>query len=45
VIDVCLQSTDREEMEDIPPFYSKLIRKIKAPIIDRHTDPKRWNWC
>src|SRR2546427_11202172 len=33
VIDVCLQSTDREEMQDIPRFYEKLIRKIKAPIM------------
>ena len=40
VIDVCLQSTDREEMEDIPPFFSKLIRKIKAPIMIDTTDPK-----
>src|SRR5216684_3498740 len=28
VIDVCLQSTDREEMQDIPRFYEKLTRKI-----------------
>ena len=40
VIDVCLQSTDREEIEDIPPFYEKLIRKIKAPIMIDTTDPK-----
>src|ERR1022692_2824667 len=40
VIDVCLQSADREEMEDIPPFYEKLIRKIKAPIMIDTTDPK-----
>ena len=40
IIDVCLQSTDREEIKDIPPFYEKLIRKIKAPIMIDTTDPK-----
>ena len=40
IIDVCLQSTDRDEMEDIPPFYEKLIRKIKAPVMIDTTDPK-----
>ena len=40
IIDVCLQSSDRDEMNDIPPFYEKLIRKIKAPIMIDTTDPK-----
>ncbi len=40
VIDVCLQSTDRDELQDIPPFYEKLIRKIKAPIMIDTTDPR-----
>ena len=40
IVDVCLQSTDRDEMKDIPPFYEKLIRKIKAPIMIDTTDPK-----
>ncbi len=40
VVDVCLQSTDREEMCDIPLFYDKLIRIIKAPIMIDTTDPK-----
>ncbi len=40
VIDVCLQSTDRDEIGDIPPFYQKLIRKIKAPLMIDTTDPK-----
>src|SRR5205085_4512745 len=31
---------DRDEMQDIPPFYEKLIRKIKAPIMVDTTDPK-----
>ena len=40
VVDVCLQSSDRDEMQDIPPFYEKLIRKIKAPIMIDTTDPQ-----
>ena len=40
IIDVCLQSSDRDEMNDIPPFYEKLIRKIKAPIMIDTTDPR-----
>lgn len=40
VIDVCLQSSDRDEIQDIPPFYEKLIRKIKAPIMIDTTDIK-----
>ena len=40
IIDVCLQSTDREEMDDIAPFYEKLIRKVHAPIMIDTTDPK-----
>ncbi len=40
VIDVCLQTSDRDEALDIPPFYEKLIRKIKAPIMIDTTDPK-----
>ncbi len=40
IIDVCLQSTDRDEMKDIPFFYEKLIRKVKAPIMIDTTDPK-----
>jgi 5-methyltetrahydrofolate--homocysteine methyltransferase len=40
IVDVCLQSSDREEINDIPPFYEKLIRKIKAPLMIDTTDPK-----
>src|SRR5580704_17333232 len=40
IVDVCLQSTDRDEMSDIPPFYDQLIRKIKAPIMIDTTDPR-----
>ena len=40
IVDVCLQSSDRDEMRDIPPFYEKLIRKIKAPVMIDTTDPR-----
>lgn len=40
IVDVCLQSSDRDEMLDIPPFYEKLIRKIKAPVMIDTTDPR-----
>ncbi|HVW86767.1 MAG TPA: methionine synthase [Bryobacteraceae bacterium] len=40
VIDVCLQSTDRDELKDIPFFYEKLIRIIQAPIMIDTTDPR-----
>ncbi len=39
VVDVCLQSSDRDELADIPPFYERLIRKIKAPVMIDTTDP------
>ena len=40
IVDVCLQSTEREELKDIPLFYEKLIRKIKVPIMIDTTDPR-----
>src|SRR5262249_39625387 len=40
VIDVCLQSTDRDELKDIAPFYERLIRLIKAPIMIDTTDAR-----
>jgi 5-methyltetrahydrofolate--homocysteine methyltransferase len=40
IVDVCLQSADRDELKDIPPFYEKLIRKVKAPIMIDTTDPR-----
>jgi 5-methyltetrahydrofolate--homocysteine methyltransferase len=40
IVDVCLQTSERDELKDIPPFYEKLIRKIKAPIMIDTTDPK-----
>jgi 5-methyltetrahydrofolate--homocysteine methyltransferase len=38
VVDVCLQSTERDEKKDIPEFYEKLIRKVKAPVMIDTTD-------
>jgi 5-methyltetrahydrofolate--homocysteine methyltransferase len=38
IVDVCLQSTDRDERKDIPFFYEKLIRKVKAPVMVDTTD-------
>jgi 5-methyltetrahydrofolate--homocysteine methyltransferase len=40
IADVCLQSMDRDELQDVPPFYERLVRKIKAPIMIDTTDPK-----
>ncbi len=40
VVDVCLQSSDRDEISDIPLFYEKLIRKIKAPVMIDTTDAR-----
>jgi 5-methyltetrahydrofolate--homocysteine methyltransferase len=41
IVDVCLQSTDREEIKDIPLFYQKLIQlAVKAPVMIDTTDPK-----
>jgi 5-methyltetrahydrofolate--homocysteine methyltransferase len=40
IVDVCLQSTDREEINDIPPFYGQLIKKIKVPIMIDTTDAR-----
>jgi 5-methyltetrahydrofolate--homocysteine methyltransferase len=40
IVDVCLQSADRDEFADIPPFFEKLVQKIKAPIMIDTTDPE-----
>ena len=40
IVDVCLQSSDREELKDIAPFYDKLMPKIKVPVMIDTTDPK-----
>jgi 5-methyltetrahydrofolate--homocysteine methyltransferase len=40
IVDVCLQSTDRDEINDIPHFYGNLIRKIKVPMMIDTTDAR-----
>jgi len=49
IIDVCLQSSDREELKDIDPFYAKLMPKIKAPVMIDTTDAnaieRALQWC
>ena len=40
IVDVCLQSTDRDELNDIPLFYERLIRLVKAPIMIDTTDAR-----
>lgn len=40
VLDVCLQNTDRNEIDDIKIFLEKLTAKIKAPIMIDSTDPE-----
>ncbi|HVN09364.1 MAG TPA: methionine synthase [Patescibacteria group bacterium] len=49
IIDVCLQSSERDEFRDVAPFYDRLIRKIKTPIMIDTTDPRSvelaLTWC
>ena len=49
IVDVCLQSSDREELGDIQPFYGMLMPKIKAPVMIDTTDAKAMEqalmWC
>lgn len=49
IVDVCLQSGDRNERQDIPLFYERLARKVKAPIMIDSTDPEAieiaLTWC
>lgn len=49
IVDVCLQSSDRNEVADIDPFYERLTRKIKAPVMIDTTDPRAVEsalaWC
>jgi len=40
IVDVCLQSSDRDEIADIAPFYDRVVRKVKAPIMIDTTDPR-----
>ena len=38
VLDVCLQNTDRNEIDDIKKFLEKLTAKVKSPIMIDSTD-------
>jgi len=39
IIDVCLQSTERDERADVASFYERLGRTVKAPLMIDSTDP------
>src|ERR1700716_514365 len=39
VVDVCLQSTDRQEKKNIHPLSQNMNRKVKAPVMIDTTDP------
>ncbi len=49
IVDACLQSSDRDELRDIDPFYAKLMPKIKAPVMIDSTDSvaleRALTWC
>jgi len=40
IIDVCLQQSEGDELQDIPKFYDKLIRMVHAPLMVDTTDPR-----
>lgn len=40
IVDVCLQTTERDELEDIEAFYGRLIRAVRAPLMIDTTDPE-----
>jgi len=39
IIDVCLTTTERDEVADIHEFYGRLTRSVKAPLMIDTTDP------
>ncbi len=39
IVDVCLQSADRDELKDIEHLYERLIRSVKVPLMIDTTDP------
>ncbi len=39
IVDVCLQSTERDELHDAAEFYDRLTRWVKAPLMIDSTDP------
>lgn len=40
VIDICLADPDREEAEDMSDFLTKVVRKVKVPLMIDSTDPE-----
>jgi len=49
MIDVCLQSTERDEAGDIDPFFAALMPKIRVPVMIDTTDwrgvERALTWC
>jgi 5-methyltetrahydrofolate--homocysteine methyltransferase len=49
IVDICLQSSDRDETIDIDPFYAALMPKIRVPVMVESTDPvaveRALSWC
>jgi len=39
IVDVCLTTTERDEVADIREFYDRLTRSVKAPLMIDTTDP------
>ncbi|MGD8439260.1 MAG: methionine synthase [Holophagae bacterium] len=39
IVDVCLTTTERDELADIRSFYERLTRSVKAPFMIDATDP------
>ncbi|MCU0305132.1 MAG: methionine synthase [Thermoanaerobaculales bacterium] len=39
IVDVCLTTTERDELADIRAFYDRLTRLVKAPLMIDATDP------
>jgi 5-methyltetrahydrofolate--homocysteine methyltransferase len=39
IVDVCLTTTERDELADIREFYDRLTRSVKAPLMIDATDP------
>ena len=40
IVDVCLESTERDELADVRELYERLIRTVKAPLMVDSTDPE-----
>ncbi len=40
IVDICLQSTERDEVADIRTFYERINRVVKVPLMIDSTDPE-----